>query len=549
VGGSCPQGKWSGNVYTTGAILSDCSVSFSAASVLYSVTPSGANLAISPSAVQSVASGASQAFTVTANAGYTLSSSVGGTCPAGSFSGSVYSTGAIKASCSVSFSAIQSPPEGARQTIASLSAHNISAFSNYDQNHFPANFGTTSYVSRTQTTAIDPTKMDRSMNPVTPGHVSRMDVHSLIPSRPDLRWFVHFMTWYNEPSCNPICIGLNVDTDAYVKALVDDLRRRGFNGLEISWDGPGGRADSIARRVKAYLATLPSGSFSYMLNLDEGMVRGKPNRQAILENSINHIKGQYFGDPNYEKEAGKPLVLFYGMRNQLGAAAMIAAKANTGGSMFWSDVDVGAAFLNESWEDAAYDWHDAHMDGVNPADRYNLGAINNFMSRVGAVSQKKGIGALASSANGTLAPWAVGMYLPQDSGAALVQRAQFINTHIPANVTRMHWVTWNDYPEGTSVEPGIENNVTISAAIQGSNLNWTYSSGTGDESTIDHYEIYTSTNGIDAVYLDSVPTGLHSFSLGARGLKSGTSYDIVLVAVGKPCIRDHVGNSVRFVAP
>ncbi len=105
VGGSCPVGSWSGSVYTTGAITGNCTVSFSAAAIVYTVIPSGSNVAISPSAPQSVASGATQAFTITANPGFTLSSAVGGSCPTGSWSGSAYTTGAITANCSVSFSA------------------------------------------------------------------------------------------------------------------------------------------------------------------------------------------------------------------------------------------------------------------------------------------------------------------------------------------------------------------------------------------------------------------------------------------------------------
>lgn len=43
---------------------------------------------------------------MTANSGYSLSTSVGGTCPAGSWSGSTYTTGAVTGSCSVSFAAV-----------------------------------------------------------------------------------------------------------------------------------------------------------------------------------------------------------------------------------------------------------------------------------------------------------------------------------------------------------------------------------------------------------------------------------------------------------
>jgi hypothetical protein len=108
VGGTCPAGSWNGSSYTTGVINAACTVNFSASLIPptnYSVTPSGSNVSISPSGVQSVTAGNRASFTVTANSGYVLSASVGGTCPAGSWSGSSYSTGVINANCSVSFSA------------------------------------------------------------------------------------------------------------------------------------------------------------------------------------------------------------------------------------------------------------------------------------------------------------------------------------------------------------------------------------------------------------------------------------------------------------
>ncbi len=105
VGGTCPTGSWSGSTYTTGVITSNCTVIFSAA--LTTVTPSGdGNETISPNTPQVVSYNGTQAFTVTANSGYALNSTVGGTCPTGSWSGNVYTTGAITTSCTVHFSSI-----------------------------------------------------------------------------------------------------------------------------------------------------------------------------------------------------------------------------------------------------------------------------------------------------------------------------------------------------------------------------------------------------------------------------------------------------------
>lgn len=77
----------------------------SSSASLYTISVSGSDtISISPTGEQTVSKGATQSFTVTADDGYTVSSSVTGTCPAGSWSDSVYTTGAITSSCSVIFS-------------------------------------------------------------------------------------------------------------------------------------------------------------------------------------------------------------------------------------------------------------------------------------------------------------------------------------------------------------------------------------------------------------------------------------------------------------
>jgi len=106
VGGTCPGGRWSGSSYTTGAITATCTVAFSATLTAFQVTASGdSDETIDPATAQTVTSGDDAAFTVTAKEGYTLSTSVGGTCPQGTWAGAVYTTGAVTASCAVAFSA------------------------------------------------------------------------------------------------------------------------------------------------------------------------------------------------------------------------------------------------------------------------------------------------------------------------------------------------------------------------------------------------------------------------------------------------------------
>src|ERR1035438_8895085 len=115
-------------------------------------------------------------------------------------------------------------------TLASLTNHNTSAYAAYNQANFAANFGTTTWINQDGTTmAVDPTKMDESLNPITPGHVSKTDVHTLIPSRPGLRWFAHATPWFGTSS--HINIGLTDNTAPYVAAMITDMKNRGFNGV------------------------------------------------------------------------------------------------------------------------------------------------------------------------------------------------------------------------------------------------------------------------------------------------------------------------------
>src|SRR5579884_1837795 len=110
-------------------------------------------------------------------------------------------------------------------TLSSLTNHNTSAFPAYNSNNFSANFGTNSWVSQSGATIpVDPTQMDESLNPITPGHVSKTDVHTLIPSRPDLRWFAHATPWFGTSS--HINIGLTNNTTSYVAAMITDMKNR-----------------------------------------------------------------------------------------------------------------------------------------------------------------------------------------------------------------------------------------------------------------------------------------------------------------------------------
>jgi hypothetical protein len=429
--------------------------------------------------------------------------------------------------------------------LASLTNHNTSAYPAYNQVNFSPNFGTTTWVSQSGATMpVDPTKMDESLNPITPGHVSKTDVHTLIPSRPDLRWFAHATPWFG--SSSHINIGLTNNTTAYVAAMITDMKSRGFNGVVIDWYGQSDGTDGVAQKIKSYLASIPGNRFTYIIMVDKGVRGGTSTNNLVTQ--IQYCQSQYFSDTNYEHEPlsyGKPILMFFGVRSALGQSAMTDLKVETGGNMVW--VEQGTGYLGESWEDECFEWTDQYNSGVNYSDPFNLAAVTAPYSTI-QQSGKKAFGAMCGNFNGTLTKsvaWSMGKYLPSSNGLCVVERAAAINSAIFPNMTRMQWATWSDWEEGTEVEAGIENNVAVTPSFTSpALLSWALTSG--DERTVDHYELYASTNGVMAAFVGTVRTGVYQTNLAALGLAPGV-YQFYIDAIGKPCIRDHLSAAVTAV--
>lgn len=431
--------------------------------------------------------------------------------------------------------------------LSSLTNHNTSASAAYNSNNFGANFGPTTWVNQNgMTMAIDATKMDESLNPITPGHVSKSDVHTLIPNRPDLRWFAHATPWFGNAS--HINIGINSNTTNYIAAMITDMKNRGFNGVIVDWYGNTDGTDGAVQKIKSYLAGIPGNKFTYIIMVDKGIGLTTNN----IEAQIRYCQSNYFSDTNYEHEpvsTGNPILMFFGVRSGLGTngeALMNTMKSDLGGNMVW--VEEHTTWISEAWEDETFQWTDEYQTGVNNSDPFNLSGVTSEFSTIRANS-KKAFGAMCSQFNGTLTKsvgWSEGKYLPGSNGLCLVMRAQKISSLIPANMTRMQWPTWSDWEEGTQVETGIENNFAVSGQINSSNLlSWTIASG--DERTIDHYEIYATLNGgVNAAFIGNVTNGVHQTNLTSVGFPPG-SYKLYIDCIGKPCIRDHISPAVSYI--
>jgi len=105
-------------------------------------------------------------------------------------------------------------------------------------------------------------------------------------------------------------------------------------------------------------------------------------------------------------------------------------------------------------------------------------------------------------------------------------------------------VTWNDYEEGTEIETGISNCITISPSINGTSLQWAI---TGNENAVDHLRGFHLTRwpAID----ESGPrrSGTHTLGLSTYGLVPNTTYQLFVEAIGVPSVQNQMSAPVGYV--
>jgi hypothetical protein len=443
-------------------------------------------------------------------------------------------------------------------TLAQETGHNTSAYSKYNAANFAANFTGTTWVNNTGTTAsVDSTKSDDSINPVTPAHVSRTDVHAYFPANSSIPVYAHITPWFGH--AGHVQIGVNCNTTTWVQAAIEDAAARGINGFIIDWYGEGSFEDQVTLKIQSYLASRPANTFKFAICFDKGLKdsTGATLSESVLQSAITYCQSQYFSDSNYIKISSKPVLHFFGVASVLGDTAMAAVKAaTTGSSGYW--MSQGASLISKSYIDGCYDWAHPYASGVSGPDPYNLAAMDAFASAITAASSKKCFLSAYPGFNGYLTKsvaWSKGKDNPRNNGACMVTTAGHANGNITSQIAAIMLVTWNDWEEGTNIESGVDNDLTVSASISTTNVNFSVSGGTGDESTIDHYEIWATTDvtitnpsfiSIDP--LASVATGVGTYDLSTAGLVAGTQYKIYVEAVGKPCIHNKMSAGVSYTA-
>jgi hypothetical protein len=202
----------------------------------------------------------------------------------------------------------------------------------------------------------------------------------------------------------------------------------------------------------------------------------------------------------------------------------------------------GTSGLTREISDGGFSWVDVNPG--NPFD-YKLSTQDTFYTAAQQAPGRLAFGAAYKGFNDTLAMWGTNRVANQHCANAWQQTfseaGKFYSSsnQLPA----IQVATWNDYEEGTAIEPGIDNCIFVAPSQSGTTIGWTVSGG--DENTIDHYTVFVSADGTNLAKLGDVARGTHTFDLAPLNLPAVTSF-VYVEAIGLPSVQNKMSPAIAY---
>lgn len=368
------------------------------------------------------------------------------------------------------------------------------------------------------------------------GNVSKVDVHTLLYPGATTKIYAHMVLWFGQS--NHMNIGYNSSDPNEVKSQIDDMVSRGIDGVVLDWYGQGNALDQAALQIMAQAETHPGFSFAIMI--DKGAIEwyscaGCSPQQALV-NDLQYIEKTYFTSPAYMTMQGKPVITQFNVNLSYPSVSWNSALAemSTQPVLIFENNDGFTADLT----DGSYSW-------VMPtASDYGLPYLTSFYQAGMSHSNAQTIGATYKGFNDKYASWGSNRIMSQQCGQTWLQTFSEINGLYNSGkpLPYLQLVTWNDYEEATEIESGIDNCFLLTPSLSANSLQWSIS---GNENTIDHYEVYISTDGQNLMSLSDIAPGVHSLNLCGFPVPEG-AYQLFVQAVGKPTIANHMTGAVNY---
>jgi len=369
------------------------------------------------------------------------------------------------------------------------------------------------------------------------GNISKVDIHSLLYSGASTKVYAHLMVWFGQS--NHMNIGYSSTDPNEVASQINDMVSRGIDGVIVDWYGPGNSMDQATQLVMQQAEQHPGFSFAIMV--DQGAIQwyscsGCSPQQALI-NDLQYVEKTYFTSPAYMTSNGQPIVTNFDVDNSYSIDWNAVNSALSTHPLFLFQNNGG---FTQTLSSGSYSW-------VMPTTSdYGMSYLSSFYDTGMGFQNEETVGATYKGFNDSLASWGSGRIMGQQCGQTWLQTFSEINGlyNSGKQLTGLQLVTWNDYEEATEIESGIDNCFLLSGSTSGNTLQWNIS---GNESTVDHYTVYISTDGQNLMALTDVNTGNYSLNLCAFPIPNAT-YTMFVQAVGKPTLANQITGAINYNA-
>jgi len=344
------------------------------------------------------------------------------------------------------------------------------------------------------------------------------------------------MPWFGDPKHEDVGYRSN-DRDE-VSRQVADMISRGIEGAIIDWYGPNSGMKNES--TMALMKEAERQNFEFAISEDAGSLRECEKRGCnVTDQLISDLKyaAEHFeSSPAYVRFDNRPAVFSFGLEKYPIDWKRVQRSVPLQPLLFFRN---SGAFSNPD-ADGAYSW--IAPETVNSNDPMAMQYLERFYSKA-QQSNKIAMGSAYKGFDDAEASWGKGRVIDQQCGltwlAAFALTGRFYSSRhqLPALMIP----TWNDYEEGTEIETGIDNCVSIKAGITGESLSWSLA---GPEETLDHIAILA---GSSSRWMDVAELPAKSGSIPIRDLHldSGAT-DLCVQAIGKASLLNHSSGAISL---
>ena len=369
-----------------------------------------------------------------------------------------------------------------------------------------------------------------------PGNVSKLPLQSLLYPGATTTVVVRFMPWFGDKSHKEY--GYRSDDQRQVARQVEDMISRGIDGAVVDWYGPD--ASFKNHVTEMLLREAEQRGFKVAVSVDSGALKDCQKAGCDLTgkliSDLRYAADHFQRSQAYLRVNDRPLVTFFGLEKY--PVDWGRVRQQVPGNPMFLFRNSGAFEL--PYGDGAFSW--IAPETVKPGNRFGFDYLEHFHDVARRHGDKFVMGSAYKGFDDSEAGWGKGRKIDQNCGRTWLGTFDILNRFYNRNhpLPALIVVTWNDWEEGTEIESGIDNCVSIKASADEKSLRWDLD---GPKETVDHYEVFASQDGQHLTLVAQRSGKERDIEIAEAKLPPG-QYTFFVKAFGKPSLLNHMSNGV-----